>query len=158
MKQDLSARQDHRDHQVSERLFKSLNNICDYLFRTADAPLLPPELLFRMNNGEANKGEDRMKRDAEFAEDDFVYDDEIVKTSTNEILSKNSVRKKSKSPKKDELGNKFVDMYSTIYSMKQEMDRIRRPVGTKDNPVRTCKDLYFGHPQFEDGETSAFQL
>lgn len=127
--------------------------------RTADAPLLPPELLFRMNNGEANKGEDRMKRDAEFVNDDFFYDDETEKypaDATVEFQSKKSMKRKSKAPKKDELGNKFVDMYSTIYSMKQEMDRIRRPVGTKDNPVRTCKDLYFGHPQFEDGKLPLF--
>lgn len=108
-----------------------------------------------MNNGEVNKGEDRMKRDAEFVNDDFLYDDETAKYPADEMVDvhrKNSVKKKSKTPKKEELGNKFVDMYSTIYSMKQEMDSIRRPVGTKDNPVRTCKDLYFGHPQFEDGK------
>lgn len=98
-----------------------------------------------------------MKRDVEFVNDDFLYDDEITKYPADEMVdppSKNPIRKKSKTPKRDELGNKFVDMYSTIYSMKQEMDRIRRPVGTKDNPVRTCKDLYFGHPQFEDGMTT----
>lgn len=109
-----------------------------------------------MNNGEANKGEDRMKRDTEFVNDDFLYDYDDAKLPadsdmTNKI-SKHSINKQSKSPKKDEMGNKFLDMYSTIYSMKQEMDRIRRPIGTKDNPVRTCKDLYFGHPQFEDGK------
>lgn len=112
-----------------------------------------------MNNGEANKGEDRKKRDAEYVNDDFFYDDEIAKYPADETVeshSKNSMKRKSKAPKKDESGNKFVDMYSTIYSMKQEMDRIRRPVGTKDNPVRTCKDLYFGHPQFEDGKISLF--
>lgn len=108
-----------------------------------------------MNNGEANKGEDRMKRDVEIANDDFLYDDESSKYPADEMLksnSKNQIKKKTKMQKKEELGNKYVDMYSTIYSMKQEMDRIRRPVGTKDNPVRTCKDLYFGHPQFEDGK------
>lgn len=114
-----------------------------------------------MNNGEANKGEDRMKRDTEFANDDFLYDDEASKFPVDSDMvdkySKNPINKKSKPPRKDELGNKFLDMYSTIYSMKQEMDRIRRPVGTKDNPVRTCKDLYFGHPQFEDGNQFVFK-
>lgn len=97
-----------------------------------------------------------MKRDTEYVNDDFLYDDEVAKYPADSDVvdkySKTSMKKKSKSPKKEELGNKFLDMYSTIYSMKQEMDRIRRPVGTKNNPVRTCKDLYFGHPQFEDGK------
>lgn len=155
MKLDPLVLPDRRDHQVIELFKKKIYRIINSGLSTADAPLLPPELLFRMNNGEANKGEDRMKRDVEFANDDFLYDDEIVKYQVDEVVdlpSKGTTKKKSKLPKKDELGNKFVDMYSTIYSMKQEMDRIRRPVGTKDNPVRTCKDLYFGHPQFEDGK------
>lgn len=42
-------------------------------------------------------------------------------------------------------------MYSSIYAMRQEFDRIRKPFGTKENPVRTCKDLYYGHPTFKDG-------
>lgn len=100
-----------------------------------------------------------MKRDVEFVNDDFLYDDESAKYPVDEMVnlqSKTSMKKKAKTPKKNDSGSKYVDMYSTIYSMKQEMDRIRRPVGTKDNPVRTCKDLYFGHPQFEDGKLSAF--
>jgi collagen type V/XI/XXIV/XXVII alpha len=28
---------------------------------------------------------------------------------------------------------------------------MRKPVGTRENPVRTCKDLHYGHPQFADG-------
>lgn len=43
-------------------------------------------------------------------------------------------------------------MYSSIYAMRQDLERIRKPVGTRDNPVRTCKDLFYGHPQFKDGE------
>lgn len=96
-----------------------------------------------------------MKRDTDSVNDDFLYDDDIAKYPTDEAIDTHSKakKKKSKSSKKEQLGSKYVDMYSTIYAMKQEMDRIRRPVGTKDNPVRTCKDLYFGHPQFGDGET-----
>lgn len=35
--------------------------------------------------------------------------------------------------------------------MRQDLERVRKPVGTRDNPVRSCKDLYYGHPQFMDG-------
>lgn len=45
----------------------------------------------------------------------------------------------------------FLDIYSAIYSMRQDLDRIRKPIGTKENPGRSCKDLFFGHPQFKDG-------
>jgi hypothetical protein len=45
-------------------------------------------------------------------------------------------------------------MYSSIYTMRQDLDRIRKPVGTREHPVRTCKDLFYGHPQFKDGEQS----
>lgn len=51
----------------------------------------------------------------------------------------------------EELGPKFLDMYSSIYAMRQELDRIRKPIGSRENPARTCKDLFYGHPHFHDG-------
>lgn len=54
----------------------------------------------------------------------------------------------------EELGPKFLDMYSSIYAMRQELDRIRKPIGSRENPVRTCKDLFYGHPHFNDGQCS----
>lgn len=47
---------------------------------------------------------------------------------------------------------KFLDMYNSIYSMRQDLDRLRKPIGNRENPGRTCRDLYLGHPQFEDGK------
>ncbi|XP_046812000.1 collagen alpha-1(XI) chain-like [Lucilia cuprina] len=41
-------------------------------------------------------------------------------------------------------------MYNAIYGMRQEMDKIRKPTGTQDNPGRTCRDLHYAHTQFED--------
>lgn len=52
---------------------------------------------------------------------------------------------------KEDLNNKLLDMYSSIYTMRQDLERIKKPQGSKENPVRSCKDLYFGHPQFKDG-------
>lgn len=46
---------------------------------------------------------------------------------------------------------KYVDIVSSIYGMRQDLERIRKPVGTRENPVMTCKDLFYGHPQFKDG-------
>lgn len=42
-------------------------------------------------------------------------------------------------------------MYTNIYTMRQDLDRLKKPIGTKDNPSRTCKDLFYGHPKFKDG-------
>jgi len=53
--------------------------------------------------------------------------------------------------KKEDLNGRLLDMYSSIYTMRQDLDRIRKPQGSKDNPVRSCRDLYYGHPQFKDG-------
>lgn len=58
---------------------------------------------------------------------------------------------KSDDAPKEDLNGKLLDMYSSIYTMRQDLERIKKPQGSKENPVRSCKDLYFGHPQFKDG-------
>lgn len=44
-------------------------------------------------------------------------------------------------------------MYSTIYAMRVELEKERKPLGDRENPAKTCRDLYFGHPHFKDGES-----
>lgn len=46
---------------------------------------------------------------------------------------------------------KFLDMYNNIYSIRQDLERVKRPTGTRDNPSRSCRDLYYGHPQYMSG-------
>ena len=50
--------------------------------------------------------------------------------------------------------SQLLDMYSGIYTMRQDLERVKKPIGTKDNPVRTCRDLFYGHPQFGDGKAA----
>jgi len=50
-----------------------------------------------------------------------------------------------------EFSSKLLDMYSNIHMMRQDIERIKKPIGTKDNPVRTCRDLFYGHPKSNDG-------
>lgn len=93
-----------------------------------------------------------MKRDLEnmeklAAEIDDADIDELMGVERKTNRKQNTRKKKVK----DELGPKFLDMYSSIYSMRQELDRMRKPVGTRENPARTCKDLWYGHQQFENG-------
>jgi len=52
-------------------------------------------------------------------------------------------------------GPKYVDIVTSIYGMREDLERIRKPVGTREHPVMTCKDLFYGHPQFKDGTVSA---
>lgn len=45
----------------------------------------------------------------------------------------------------------FIDVYTSIYAMREDLERIRKPLGLRENPARTCKDLYFSHPHFKNG-------
>ena len=51
----------------------------------------------------------------------------------------------------EELRNKLMTVYTAIYAMRKEMDAIRKPLGTKTNPARSCRDIYYSHPTFDDG-------
>jgi len=82
------------------------------------------------------------------------YREEMSEDVAGDVTKKN---KSKKGDVKEDLGGKFLDMYSSIYTMRQDLDRIRKPVGTREHPVRTCKDLFYGHPQFKDGEQSVVQ-
>lgn len=52
------------------------------------------------------------------------------------------------------MDTKFLDIYTSIFNLQQDMDQRRRPTGTKDYPVRTCRDLFYGHSNFKDGKTT----
>lgn len=51
-----------------------------------------------------------------------------------------------------ELTAKLADIYNDIYDMRVELERVKKPLGTRENPVRTCRDLFYGHPHFKDGK------
>merc|ERR1712156_1111585 len=45
----------------------------------------------------------------------------------------------------------LVTVYTDVYNMRIELEKMRKPIGTRDSPARTCKDLSHGHSKLEDG-------
>jgi len=45
----------------------------------------------------------------------------------------------------------LITVYTDIYNMRIELEKIKKPTGTRNNPARTCQDLHYGHPQIKDG-------
>uniref|UniRef100_A0A3Q3LB79 Fibrillar collagen NC1 domain-containing protein n=1 Tax=Mastacembelus armatus TaxID=205130 RepID=A0A3Q3LB79_9TELE len=49
-------------------------------------------------------------------------------------------------------GEGMEDIFSSLNNLKRDIERIKYPMGTENNPARTCKDLQLCHPEFPDGE------
>lgn len=39
----------------------------------------------------------------------------------------------------------------SLNNLKQDIERMKFPVGTQDNPARTCNDLHLSQPDYPDG-------
>uniref|UniRef100_A0A8D3BFG1 Collagen, type XI, alpha 1a n=1 Tax=Scophthalmus maximus TaxID=52904 RepID=A0A8D3BFG1_SCOMX len=49
-------------------------------------------------------------------------------------------------------GEGMEDIFGSLNNLKQDIERMKYPMGTQNNPARTCKDLQLSHPEFPDGE------
>lgn len=90
-----------------------------------EGPQIPPEVLFQRDSPFS-----RYRRDADV--------DELPKPPTKD--------------QGDGLKDKLVNMYANIYVIRKQIDVMKKPIGTKENPARTCRDLYLGHPDYQDGK------
>lgn len=115
-----------------------------------ELPLLPPELLFQRDAPYDPEDSGRFKREANGSggssgssggDSGGIIGGGII----------NSGKKRQKGEAPDDFDVKLMDMYTNIYTMRQDLERMKKPIGTKENPARTCKDLYYGHPKFKDG-------
>lgn len=43
------------------------------------------------------------------------------------------------------------EVFATLSSMKNEVELMRRPLGTFESPARTCKELMMVQPNYKDG-------
>lgn len=50
-------------------------------------------------------------------------------------------------------GEGMEDIFGSLNNLKQDMERMKYPMGTQNNPARTCKDLQLAHPEFTNGES-----
>lgn len=51
-------------------------------------------------------------------------------------------------------GEGMEDIFGSLNNLKQDIERMKYPMGTQNNPARTCKDLQLCHPEFPDGTRS----
>ena len=92
-----------------------------------ELPLLPPDILFQK--------------------------DEPAKPADQGRLQKREVRgdQGTRSRLSEEEDLDLITVYTDVYNMRIELEKMKKPIGTKDSPARSCKDLFFGHPQLKDG-------
>merc|ERR1711963_1184942 len=91
-----------------------------------ELPLLPPDILFQ--------------RDAPFK----------AGRSKREVRGDNGDGSGQSRPQQDSDVD-LITVYTDIYNMRIELEKIKKPIGTRNSPARTCQDLHYGHPQMKDG-------
>lgn len=48
------------------------------------------------------------------------------------------------------------DVFGSLNNLKQDIERMKFPMGTQDNPARTCNDLHLSQPDYPDGTLESF--
>ena len=49
------------------------------------------------------------------------------------------------------MGPTSVGLEELLGAVGREIEALRRPTGTRENPARSCQDLRLSHPQLHDG-------
>merc|ERR1712130_1042399 len=48
-------------------------------------------------------------------------------------------------------GSELGEIFAALESLKQELQMMKEPMGTPENPARSCRDLWLCHPEYTDG-------
>merc|ERR1719402_997826 len=48
-------------------------------------------------------------------------------------------------------GSELGEIFAALESLKQELQMMKEPMGTIENPARSCRDLWLCHPEYTDG-------
>jgi len=51
----------------------------------------------------------------------------------------------------DDYSMGLSEIFAALESLKQDLTMLKEPMGTNDNPARSCKDLWLAHPEFPNG-------
>ena len=76
----------------------------------------------------------------------------ISSSELHEVLKKDG--DKPLSPTLSEVVEKI---FSHIDELDTELQEIKFPLGTKESPARTCRDIYLGHPEFQNGTSCTYR-
>ena len=92
--------------------------------------------------------EGRHKRSAD------VKDKSSRKTGTKQSVSdeKDKTRGRVLPPVSPELTKIVNEIFGEIDDLRHELKEVKEPQGTKENPARTCSDIYLVYPDSQDGK------
>ncbi len=107
-----------------------------------ELPLLPPDILFQKDAPASSSSDRRRLRGRRHRRDADAGPD-------RGDLGRRDRSSSSSSSSSDEVD--LVTVYTDVYNMRVELERMKKPLGTRSHPARACKDLAQGHPQLEDG-------
>jgi collagen type V/XI/XXIV/XXVII alpha len=88
-----------------------------------ELPLLPPDILFQRDSPDSYRAKREIRGDTSEDKNGPMVDEEVD----------------------------LVTVYTDIYNIKIELEKMKKPLGTRNSPARTCQDLHYGHPQMKDG-------
>ena len=67
------------------------------------------------------------------------------------------LKKDGDKPLSPTLSEVVEKIFSHIDELDTELQEIKCPLGTKESPARTCRDIYLGHPEFQNGTSCTYR-